>query len=411
MLHSAEEADAPLRILHVLRAPVGGLFRHVQDLTREQIARGHKVGIVADSLTGGEMAERQLAELFPHLALGLLRVPIRRLPHPSDLVAAIVIARRVAALRPDVVHGHGSKGGVYARLTGLLSGNRSPVRVYTPHGGSLNFEPGSRRHRVFMAIERVLAARTDALLFESAFIAGRFETFVGKPKGLARTIPNGVSPAEFIPVEPRPDAADLLYVGEFRRAKGVDTLIDALNLLARDNIRPSLLMVGDGPEAEILVARAEQAGVGGQLTLHARMPARDAFALGRTMVLPSRFESLPYIALEAAGAMLPLVATDVGGMPEIYGPYADRLIACDNPQILAATLRAALAETEGRRAKAAALHDFVASRFTVDRMVNDILQGYRDALAARAKRLAATPSGEAARKSRARPFAAGVTRD
>ncbi len=191
---SGERADAPLRILHVLRAPVGGLFRHVQDISREQVARGHEVGIIADSLTGGEMAETQLAALLPHLALGLLRLPIRRFPHPSDITAAFAISRRIAALRPDIVHGHGSKGGVYARLTGRLPGGKSPIRVYTPHGGSLNYEPGSHRHRLFMALEGLLSARTDALLFESAFIAGRFETFVGRPRGLARIIPNGISP-------------------------------------------------------------------------------------------------------------------------------------------------------------------------------------------------------------------------
>ena len=382
---SADTRDAPLRILHVFRAPIGGLFRHVTDLAREQIARGHKVGIIADSLTGGEMAEKRFAELLPHLVLGLTRLPIRRLPHPSDIAVAVAVNRRAAALQPDIVHGHGSKGGVYARMTTLLpSVTSDPVRVYTPHGGSLNYEPGSVSHRVFMGMEGLLAKRTDALLFESAFIAGRFETFVGKPKCLARIIPNGISEREFAPVEPKAEAADILFVGEFRKAKGIDTLIDAIALLKQRGLSPSVALVGDGRDRDALVARATTAGVAGQLTFAPPLPAREAFMRGKAMVVPSRFESLPYIVLEAAGARLPLIATNVGGMAEIFGPYADRLIEPDNPSLLAGAIQRLLAESaEERAGTARGLAEYVASRFSVSQMAEHILQGYRDAMAAR----------------------------
>jgi glycosyltransferase involved in cell wall biosynthesis len=382
---SVENSAAPLRIVHVLRAPVGGLFRHVLDLARGQIARGHQIGIIADSSTGGATADRQFAELLPRLSLGLLRLPIHRLPHPTDIPAAIAVNRRLAALKPDIVHGHGSKGGVYARMTGLLAGKDSPARIYTPHGGSLNYEPGSLKHRVFMVIEGVLASRTDALLFESNFIASRFEAFVGHPHGLARIISNGISEAEFEPVQARDDAADLLYVGELRAAKGVDTLIDALALLGRRGLAPRVLLIGDGPDRPRLEQQARQAGLSERIKFGGPRPAREAFALGRAMVVPSRFESLPYIVLEAAGARIPLVATDVGGMPEIFGPYADRLITADDPEILAQALARLLGEPEAeRREEARALADYVASRFSLSRMVDDVVQGYRDAIAARA---------------------------
>lgn len=384
---STERSDEPLRILHVLRAPVGGLFRHVQDLTREQVARGHAVGIIADSMTGGEMGEQQLSALRPHLALGLLRLPIHRLPHPSDLAAALAVNRRVAALRPDVVHGHGSKGGVFARLTGLGSGQKSPIRVYTPHGGSLNYEPGSFRHRLFMAVERHLAARTDALLFESAFIAGRFETFVGQPPHLARVIRNGISQREFAPIAPKADAADLLYVGEFREAKGLDTLVDAIALLVRRGLTPSVMLVGDGPDRAAIEARARRAGVWERLTLGKPRPAREAFVLGKAMVVPSRIESLPYIVLEAAGARLPLIATNVGGMAEIFGPQADRLIPTNDPERLAGALHGLLTEApEARARRASALADYVASRFSLSTMADDILESYDEARRLRRRR-------------------------
>src|SRR5262252_1905647 len=80
-------AGSPLNILHVLRAPLGGLFRHVVDLVEGQAARGHRVGLIVDSTTGGARAEAALAALAPHLALGAQRVAISRQLGPSDIAA------------------------------------------------------------------------------------------------------------------------------------------------------------------------------------------------------------------------------------------------------------------------------------------------------------------------------------
>ena len=76
----------PLRILHATRAPVGGIFRHILDLANGQADRGHHVGIIADSLTGGERAEQALAEIAPRLKLGVHRMAIRREPLPTDFL-------------------------------------------------------------------------------------------------------------------------------------------------------------------------------------------------------------------------------------------------------------------------------------------------------------------------------------
>ena len=77
----------PLRILHATRAPVGGIIRHILDLANGQADRGHHVGIIADSLTGGERADQALAEIAPRLKLGVHRVAIHREPRPTDVLA------------------------------------------------------------------------------------------------------------------------------------------------------------------------------------------------------------------------------------------------------------------------------------------------------------------------------------
>jgi glycosyltransferase involved in cell wall biosynthesis len=382
-----EAGGGPLRIVHVLRAPLGGLFRHVLDLTREQIARGHQVGIVADSLTGGAQADTILDELRPQLALGLIRLPIRRLPHPSDLSLLMRIHARLRELRPDVIHGHGSKGGTFARLPGLLPFQRGVIRAYTPHGGSFNYKPGTMSNRAYMLAERVLARGTDLFLFESAYIARRFREDVGSTPKLARIVVNGISEAELIPVHPSETAADFVYVGEWRSAKGIDTLIDALALLnKRYGIVASLVLVGSGPDEAILYDRAAARDVRDQILFVPPMKARDAFRLGHAMVVPSRAESLPYVVLEAAGARVPMVATNVGGIPEIFGPYRDRLIPPDDSGALAEALHRKLsAPAEQLRAEADQLGAFVATRFSLSGMADGVIAAYREALATRSQ--------------------------
>src|SRR5664279_2208626 len=156
----------PWNILHVFRTPIGGLFRHVLDLSRAQAARGHRVGIIADSSTGGERADAALAELAPQLALGVTRLPMRRNPHPSDLLALFQVMRIIARSDADVVHAHGAKGGLYGRLA---QPKKRALRVYTPHGGSLHYSRNTLFGRINLTVESLLMRRTDLFLFESIF--------------------------------------------------------------------------------------------------------------------------------------------------------------------------------------------------------------------------------------------------
>lgn len=379
---------APLKILHVFRAPLGGLFRHVLDLARGQISRGHAVGIFCDSNTGGARAEQVFAELRPQLSLGVTRVPMSRYPSLTDLRAQISAVSTRKRIAPQIVHAHGSKGGVYARLPALVSPGRSYVTAYTPHGGSFNYKPGSTEHRLYMAIERLLEPATDMFLFESAFIAGRFEAHVGhKPRTDHRIVLNGISEAEFEPIDHADAEFDLVYLGELRSAKGVDTLIEALALLRRrDGLMPRILIVGSGPDEALLRQMTVDQGIATQCVFEPPGPIRAALAKAHVMVIPSRAESLPYVILEAAAAAQPLIATDVGGIKEIYGPgHAGRLIPPDEPTILADTIRRTLATpAPDRMAQAADLAQNVKVNFRLDAMVDGVLDAYRAALARRA---------------------------
>ncbi len=331
--------DTRFRVVHVLRAPVGGLFRHVIDLTQEQIARGHDVGLITDSTTGGAHAAEILDRLKPSLRLGLLRIPMHRQPSFFDFATAVKIGGLYAISAVDVIHGHGAKGGLYTRLPSLWHGATTSVRAYTPHGGSFGVTVPYSLQRIYMFVERLLEPLTDAYLFESAFVAARFAQYVGKTHAVTKTIPNGIGPDEFVPVQPLPNAADLIYVGELRREKGIEILIDAMFELTRGQGKDlRLVLVGHGPDKQRFVAQAERLGLGQRITFMDPMPAREAFKHGRILVLPSLSESLPYIILEAAAAALPIVATNVGDIGNIVSPYRDRLVP---PNDLAALVASA----------------------------------------------------------------------
>ena len=374
-----------LRVLHVFRAPLGGLFRHVLDVARGQVARGHEVGIFCDSTTGGTRADEVLDELRPHMALGVTRISMRRPPHPLDLAAVASLTGLYRRLRPDVLHGHGSKGGAFARLVAYPPQDRRTIRAYTPHGGSFNYGPGTLAHRAYMAAEGLLGMRTDVFLFESAYVKNRFETFVGQTTKLVRVVHNGIAESEFEPITQNADPFDLVYIGEFRVAKGVDTLIDALSIIRREHgVRLTLLAVGSGPSESELKARAQTAGVWDSIAFVPPQPIRGALSRGRVMVVPSKAESLPYVVLEAAAAAQPLVSTNVGGIGEIFGPFGHELIPPGDPMVLAAKILAVLSETEEQRAaKAAALSRHVHAGFRIDTMVDGVIRGYADARAAR----------------------------
>jgi glycosyltransferase involved in cell wall biosynthesis len=380
----ARNGSGKLRILHVFRAPVGGLFRHVEDLTRAQIERGHEVGIFCDSTTGGPRGEGILASLKPLLALGLTRCPMHRNPHPSDLAAIASLGALTRMVRPDIVHTHGSKGGVYGRLPALLHRD-GILRAYTPHGGSFNHNPGSLLHWLYMRVESLLERATDVFTFESEFIADRYKTYVGQPRPFSGVIWNGLHPREFEPVTPVEDATSLVYIGEFRAAKGLPDLIEALCMLRGRGTKASITFVGAGPDELKLRESLAQQGLAGDAVILPPQAAREAMKLGRVMVVPSRAESLPYVILEAAAARVPLIATRVGGVPEIFGPYADMLLPKEAPAALAEAIACRLTSPPERLAtEAAALASFIEKRFSVAAMADGMIGAYREAIMQRA---------------------------
>ena len=358
-----------MKIIHVFRSPVGGLFRHVCDLAREQHLLGHDVGVICDSTTGGAAADRALAGLAVHCNLGITRLPIGTLPGLGDLKAGREVAEIARSARADIIHGHGSKGGVYGRLAARKLG---VAGIYSPHGGSLHYDWLRPPGVAFLLAERMLRFPKTGIIFVCNFEKALFERKIGLGACRSTVIHNGLRPDEFTTRAVAANAADFLFVGEMRRIKGVDVLLDAL-ALARKAKPFTLALVGDGRDLSVFQNHAAVLGLANSAQFVGRKIMAEALPLGRILVMPSRHESFPYVILEAIAAQVPVIASKVGGIPEILPDAV--LVPPGNTTALAQAMIAAAAQS-GSNKLAISLQTKAARDFTVRSMAERICAFY-----------------------------------
>jgi glycosyltransferase involved in cell wall biosynthesis len=308
------------------------------------------------------------------MALGIHRYEMPRTLGFGDLVVPLKLRRLVRSLNVDIVHGHGAKGGFHARLA-VPRGSQA-AKLYTPHGGVLHFDSKSPSGRVFHMLEKSLMERTDVLFFESAFARQAYAAVIGEPTCSWAVVHNGLREDEFVRVVPDHDAADFVFVGELRRLKGVHVLLKAVAGVKRPDGSPaSLFIVGDGPDREAFEAEAQSLGLGDRVTFAGAGPARAAFRRGRCAVVPSLAESLPYIVMEAAAAGLPVIATRVGGIPEIFGPTSDGLVPADDSQALHLAMQAFIDSPSSVTSETLIRLQHIREHFAVARMT-DTIEGH-----------------------------------
>lgn len=372
----------PLRIIHCFRSPIGGIFRHVRDLAEQHSRAGHEVGILCDSTTGGAHEDALFDDIRPFLALGLTRMPIRRSISPADIPAIWRSYKKIKSLRPDVLHGHGAKGGMLARVIGsLLRVNKYRVaRFYTAHGGSLHFARASLAGRAVFKLERLQEHLTDALIFICDFERQSYESKVGMPVTAARLIYNGINERDFRPVPTRSDSVHFVYIGMLRDLKGPDLFIEAFATAERMVGRPlSALMIGDGPDREKYQRMILEAGLSRRVGILPAMRIEDAFSMSQTVVVPSRAESMPYIVLEALAAGKGVIASRVGGIPEALGPASAALAEPGNADALGRIMAASITEPDWRNRVMPSV-EMIHQVFSAPVMAGDVLKLYYEIL-------------------------------
>ena len=379
----SSELSSSLRIIHCVRSPVGGTFRHIGDLAREQSRSGHQVGIALDPSFGGQFEAGLVDSLKPFLAIGVADLPMSYSVGMRDLSSTWRAIGTLGRLAPDVLHGHGAKGGLFARVSAMALRMRGSkvASFYTPHGGSLHHNARSLAGRAYFSVERALERGCDGIFHVSRYEQAQYIAKVGTPRCPATVVVNGLRAEEFAPVQPDADASDVAVMGMFRALKGQDVLLKALAMIRdRTGTAPSVDLIGEGPDEASLRALAAELQIADRVTFRPLMPTRAGFARTKVLIVPSRAESLPYIVLEAAAAALPLIASRVGGIPEILGETSPSLVAPGEPADLAGAIQRALSAPVAVKDAAEELRATIRSRFSVEAMAGSVQEAYQRAL-------------------------------
>jgi glycosyltransferase involved in cell wall biosynthesis len=336
----------------VLATTAGGTGRHVAMLAQGCAARGLTV-----SVYGPEPAR----SLFP--AVSFTAVEIAERPRPARDAAALLRLRGLlAGHAPDIVHAHGLRAGAVTVLAlALAPRRRRPVMAVTVHNAAPS---GVASAAVYRALERLTARRAGAVLCVSADLADRMRQAGARYVELASVpAPRAAAPTAEAVAQVRADLGAagrpiVLAAGRLAPQKGFDTLLEAM-ITVRDHApAPVLVIAGDGPLAGQLAERSQAAGadtrfLGAQPDIPALLAAADVIAV------PSRWEGQPLIVQEALQAGRPLVASRVGGIPDLTGEDAALLVPPGDPGRLASAIRTvlddpALASALGARARARA---------------------------------------------------------
>ncbi|MCV6547436.1 MAG: glycosyltransferase [Cohaesibacter sp.] len=366
-----------LRIIHCVRSPFGGIFRHILDLAHQQHLDGHDVGLVLDSDTCSAFEQAKINAEASGLTLGVHKFSIKRNIGIGDILAFWRMYKALRSMKPDIVHTHGAKGGALGRSVASFLPTK-PGRLYCPHGGSLHYAKNSLKGRLFFALEKRLERLSDSLIFVSEYEMRSYFAKVGQPKVGWTLAYNGLRDHEFNPIPVTAQTSyDFLMIGQLRDLKGPDLFIKALKALHDHNQKATALIVGSGEDEDKYRQMVAAYGLEKHVTFSAPMPAVDAFSKAHCVVVPSRAESMPYIVLEAIGAHKPIIATDVGGIPEIFGEQAHLLVPCDD---VGALHKAMLSKLEGRelaQMQATHLVEQIKAGFSLKVMNRVILDEYR----------------------------------
>jgi glycosyltransferase involved in cell wall biosynthesis len=349
------------KILHVL-APgeVGGLESVVRALASAQQASGHAVAVAA-------IVDREVPEhpwVTAARADGIQVCPCA-VPPRAYHRERVEVARLCESLGPDVVHTHGYRPDV---LAGGVARRLGHATVTTVHG----FTGGGVRNRLYEWLQVRAFRRFDAVVAVSRPLRRQLAA-AGVPNEVLQMISNAYR--QSLPPADRPAARSVIgvppegyrigWVGRLSQEKGADVLIDAL-ALTRD-LPIELSILGAGREAEALTARARAAGVGDRVRWHGTVPAAGRlFSAFDCFVLSSRTEGTPIVLFEAMAAGVPVIATAVGGVPDVVSSAEALLVAPSDPAALAGAIRAVHADAGAAAVRARAARRRLDTDFGVE---------------------------------------------
>jgi glycosyltransferase involved in cell wall biosynthesis len=371
----------------ITRLNVGGPARQAILLTDAIRARGFVTELVWGSVGPGE-GEIPPPPGAPNTHIRELKRELR----PADDVRTLLrLVRLMRTRRPDVVHTHMAKAGALGRLAARRAG--VPVVIHTFHGHVLEGYFSGWKSRAFLATEHRLARMSDALVAVSPAVRDELLALgIGRP-GQWRVIPVGLDLHDLLSCEvDRAQAREALglpetgpvvgIVGRLVAIKDHVTFLDAASRVARERPDVTFIVAGDGELRSQLEVRARHLLGDRCRFLGWVMDLPTLYAALDVVVLTSRNEGTPVALIEAGAAGKPAVATRVGGVADVVQDgKTGLLVQPGDPQAVAAGISALLDDPGRARALGEAAKREVGSRFTIERLADDLAGLYSELLA------------------------------
>jgi glycosyltransferase involved in cell wall biosynthesis len=369
-----------VRILLVLEAAGGGAGRHVVDLASGLLARGHDVTLIYSPLRAEAWFVREIGALQ---RLNTRELQMGRSVSFGDIAMSRTLKQLVDAMGPfDVMHGHSSKAGALLRLAGARK--NIPV-VYTPHA-PITMDPELSRlsRSVYFVVERILAGLCECIICVSPDERKHLQS-LGFAESKLCVVCNGIRP---LPVMDRDVIRHKLnlnqemvcfgFVGRISHQKAVDRAISAFAMVCDQMSNARLVIVGDGPDLSTMKTLVANLGVTQQVLFTGNANGAELMAAFDVFLLPSRYEGMPYVLLEAAANALPIVMTDVGGAHLVVHDGENGFVLPQMPnELLADRLLLLANEPELRRTMAKKSAE-IAATFSLDNMVDGTLSIYAE---------------------------------
>lgn len=392
---AAHSPSSPIRIVRIIaRLNIGGPAIQAITLTRLLEERGY----VTELVRGSESAdEGSMDDLAAELGVRpTLVASLRRNPGGSDLVALVSLVRILRRERPQIVHTHAAKGGTLGRMAALIAfPRRRPVLVHTFHGHSLTGYFSPRTARVYRAVERWLARRTDALVAVAPEVRDDLVRLGVAPPERFTLVPLGFDLAPFLSETDRGrrraavrsewglarDDEVVTLIARLVPIKRVDRFLRMAALLT-DRPRARFVVVGDGELREQLAGSPEAQALGQRLRWAGfRRDMPDVCFASDVVVLTSDNEGTPVSLIEAQAARVPVVSTDVGGVRSAVLDGETGLVAdVEDDRGLADAVAAILDSPRLADTLGAAGRAYAVRVFGVERLVDDIDRLYRGLL-------------------------------
>jgi len=375
-----------VRVLHVMECTIGGTRRHLVDVALGQRALGLDVHVTA-AVSRQPDFESDLQRLERAGVVVTRLAMVRAIAPLKDARHLTALRRQLERVRPDIVHTHASKAGVLGRLASIQSDVGK--RVHTPHTFAFLFEAEFSRPKraLFRCVERALASHTHAMIAVSASEARTFTESEVVDRERVRIVQNGIDARGWIEAIPIDRAAlgvvgeDLLVlvIGLLNVAKGQDIALSALAKPGLDDVH--IAIVGHGDMESQLRGDASRLGIEKRVHfLGFRTDVPRLVAACDFVLLPSRWEGMPYVVLEAMAGAKPVVATPVDGAVDLVSEGRTGFVArAIDAGAVAEALRAMSALTSRERAAMGSVgRARVLEHHGVDAMVKQLVDVYEE---------------------------------